>query len=172
MNMKRINCLRIFLMLLSSSVLLISCSTTKAVSDASDDNTLIKEVAITEIGETPEELTGIDIITVAPEVYEDEAERQIETEKVAATLSPEQKKFYLIKRTRDYEVVGEDLDYKIMVNHDTKEVIIQYEESDSDEDWHNNYLFFPWPLKLDKKIVWTTYGFAKIYKSSKNVPLE
>ena len=59
-----------------------------------------------------------------------------------------------------------------MVNHEHKQVILQYEESDSKEDWHNNCLFFPWPLKLDKKVVWTTFGYAKIYKSSQNLPID
>ena len=173
MNIKGINSFRLILMILISSVLLISCGTTKAVQEASDNRVAIEDFNITDFEViTTEKQTGIDVITVCPEIYGDQEERQREDEKVAASLTPEQKKFYLLKRTRDYEVVGEDLDYKIMVNHDTKEVIIQYEESDSDQDWHNNYLFLPWPLKLDNKIIWTTYGFAKIYKSSKNIPLE
>lgn len=107
-------------------------------------------------------------VTLTPE--EEEAIRWAGILKEAETMTPEQKKFYLLRRTRDYEVVGKDLDYKIMVNDETKEVIIQFEESDSDEDWKNNYLFFPWPLKLDNKIVWTTYGYAKVYKSAQDIP--
>ena len=107
-------------------------------------------------------------VTLTPE--EEEAIRWAGILKEAETMTPEQKKFYLLRRTRDYEVVGKDLDYKIMVNYETKEVIIQFEESDSDEDWKNNYLFFPWPLKLDNKIVWTTYGYAKVYKSAQDIP--
>jgi len=91
-------------------------------------------------------------------------------EAITANMSEEQKKFYIIKKTTDYEVIGADLDYKIMVRDDEKRVIIQFEETDSEEDWHNNYLFFPWPLKLDNRIVWTTYGYAKIYKSAENIP--
>lgn len=87
-------------------------------------------------------------------------------------MSAEQKKFYAIKRTRYYDVIGEDLDYKVIVNDQQKEIIIQYEESDSDEDWHNNYLFWPWPLKLDNHVIWTSYGYAKIYKSGKNEPID
>ena len=107
-------------------------------------------------------------VTLTPE--EEEAIRWAGILKEAENMTPEQKKFYLLRRTRDYEVVGKDLDYKIMVNDETKEVIIQFEESDSDEDWKNNYLFFPWPLKLDNKIVWTTYGYAKVYKSAQDIP--
>lgn len=107
-------------------------------------------------------------VSLTPE--EEEAIRWAGILKEAETMTPEQKKFYLLRRTRDYEVVGKDLDYKIMVNDETKEVIIQFEESDSDEDWKNNYLFFPWPLKLDNKIVWTTYGYAKVYKSAQDIP--
>ena len=107
------------------------------------------------------------------ETFEEKKARVEEEIRIkTVNMSEEQKKFYRIKRTFDYDVIGYDLDYKIMVNDEKKEIIIQYEESDSDEDWKNNYLFFPWPLKLDKKIIWTTYGFAKIYKSSKNIPLD
>ena len=88
-----------------------------------------------------------------------------------AGMTEEQKKFYCIKYTYDYEVIGRDLDYKIMVNDETKQVIIQFEETDSKEDWVNNYLFIPWPLKLDNKIVWTTLGYARVYKSAKNIPI-
>lgn len=87
-----------------------------------------------------------------------------------AGMTEEQKKFYCIKYTYDYEVIGRDLDYKIMVNDETKQVIIQFEETDCKEDWVNNYLFIPWPLKLDNKIVWTTLGYARVYKSAKDVP--
>ena len=80
--------------------------------------------------------------------------------------------FYKIKKTRDYMVIGEDLDYKITVDHGEKEVVILFEETDSPEDWNNNYLIFPWPVNLDGKLVWTTYGYAKIYKSARDVPLD
>ena len=97
---------------------------------------------------------------------------QEEFDKRTEGMSAEQKKFYAIKRTRYYDVIGEDLDYKVIVNDQQKEIIIQYEESDSDEDWHNNYLFWPWPLKLDNRVIWTSYGYAKIYKSGKNEPID
>ena len=101
----------------------------------------------------------------------DEKENQTACEKDGKIFAYEdQEKFYNIRYTYDYTEIGEDLDYKIMVNDETKEVIIQFEESDSDEDWKNNYLFFPWPLKLDNKIVWTTYGYAKVYKSAQDIP--
>ena len=87
-------------------------------------------------------------------------------------MTEEQKKFYKIKKTYDYDVVGLDLDYKIYVDDEKKEVVIQFEETDSSEDWKNNYLTFPWPLNLDGYIVWTTFGYARIYKSTKNVPLD
>ena len=102
------------------------------------------------------------LLNISPEEYDKRTEG----------MSDEQKKFYAIKRTRYYDVIGVDLDYKVVVNDKEKEIIIQYEESDSDEDWHNNYLFWPWPLKLDKKVVWTSYGYAKIYKSAKNQPMD
>ncbi|MCR4953382.1 MAG: lipase family protein [Treponema sp.] len=102
------------------------------------------------------------ILNISPEEYDTNT----------ANMSDEQKKFYTIKRTRDYKVIGEDLDYIVILNDEKKEIIIQYEESDSDEDWHNNYLFWPCPLKLDRRIVWTSYGYAKIYKSAQNAPID
>ena len=126
-----------------------------------EDTTQVEESGVPEVIEEPK---------LTPE--EEEAIRWAGVLKDAETMSPEQKKFYLLKKTRDYEVVGEDLDYKVMVNDETKEVIIQFEESDSDEDWKNNYLFIPWPLKLDNKVVWTTYGYAKVYKSAQGKSFE
>jgi hypothetical protein len=82
----------------------------------------------------------------------------------------EQELFYTIKYTRDYTKIGYDLDYKITVDDDAKEIIILFEESESDEDWKNNCLVWPWPLKLDDQTIWTTYGYAKIYKSAQDIP--
>ena len=86
-------------------------------------------------------------------------------------MTEEQQKFYDIKHTSDYDVVGLDVDYKVVVDDVNKRVILQYEESDSNTDWWNNLLFIPWPLKLDKKIIWTTLGYARAYKSTENGPL-
>ena len=86
-------------------------------------------------------------------------------------MTEEQEKFYQIKTTSDYKTVGLDIDYKIIVDDNKKKVILQYQESDSDMDWLNNFLFIPWIIKLDDKIVWTTLGYARAYKSTKNVPL-
>lgn len=88
-----------------------------------------------------------------------------------------QKLFYEIKKTNDYKTVGEDIQFKIFVNHGTKEVILQFEESRNSNnfrhsDWFHNLLFFPWPLKLDNRIVWTTFGYACAYKSAGNIPID
>ena len=103
---------------------------------------------------------------------EEEAIRAIEIQEGLVGKTKTQQLFYKIKKTRDYMVIGEDLDYKITVDHEAKEVIILFEETDSPEDWNNNYLIFPWPVNLDGHRVWTTYGYAKIYKSAENVPLD
>ncbi len=93
-------------------------------------------------------------------------------------MTPEQQKFYDIKQTKDYKTVGEDIDYKIIVDDEKKEVVLQFEESDSREDWKHNFQFLPWPLKLadekrkKSKIVWTTRGYACAYKSAKGIPVE
>lgn len=159
------------------SLWFIACKSTDTA--AQTDNTAQEEI------QAPEEETEVaaleeiqSIEEAAPEeqdvtiVEEEPRELTVEEQRALkmATLTREQGLFYGIKYTYDYEVVGCDLDYKIMVNDEKKEVIIQFEETDSDEDWHNNYLIFPWPLKLDDKVVWTTYGYAKIYKSSLNIP--
>ncbi len=152
----------------------VSCKSTNAVIEAADEENADEEIKAPTVAW---QYTNINIVP-APNPDESEDDRQArinkaeEIKEYTMTMTEEQRKFYYIKRTSDYEVIGEDLDYKIMVNHEQKEVIIQFEESDSDEDWHNNWLFFPWPVKLDKKVVWTTYGYAKIYKSAENIPLE
>lgn len=86
-------------------------------------------------------------------------------------MTPEQKKFHDLKKTTDYKTVGEDIDYKVFVDHDKKEVVLQYEESDSRADWKHNLQFLPWPLRLDDKIVWTSRGYALAYKSAGDVPV-
>jgi len=86
--------------------------------------------------------------------------------------SPEQEKFYNIKNTRDYTEIGLKLDYKITVDDEAKEIILLYEESIDEEDYKTQMYSFPWPLKLDDKTIWTTYGYAKIYKSSENQPID
>lgn len=86
-------------------------------------------------------------------------------------MTQEQQKFYDIKTYSDYDVVGFDVDYKVFVNHGDKEVVIQFEESDSKLDWINNILFFPFPLLLDKKLVWTTLGYSIAYASTNNKPM-
>ena len=171
--MKKNDFIILFLIFLFSGFIFISCNTTRQLQDAQkieeDLNEEIKPVEETETEELESEEQSEEP-KLTPE--EEEALRWEGILKEAETMTPEQRKFYLLKRTRDYDVVGKDLDYKIMVNDETKEVIIQFEESDSDEDWKNNYLFLPWPLKLDNKIVWTTYGYAKIYKSAKNIQFD
>ena len=101
-------------------------------------------------------------------------------------MTPEQQKFYDIKNTSDYQVVGEDIDYKVFVDAEKKEIVLLFKESDSREDWKHNFQFLPWPLKLtgkgvklmneritDKgKIVWTTRGYACAYKSTNAVPVQ
>lgn len=160
-------------MMIIFSLLFISCKTTRQLQDVEKVVT-DEELEITETETEPIEEIVIEEEPEVPQLTpeEEEAIRWAGILKDAENMSPEQSKFYLLKKTRDYEVVGKDLDYKIMINDDAKEVIIQFEESDSEEDWKNNYLFLPWPLKLDKKIVWTTHGYARVYKSAKNIPFD
>jgi len=82
-----------------------------------------------------------------------------------------QKMFYDIKHTSDYKTVGEDIDYKVIVDDEAKEIILQFEESDSRQDWKHNFMFLPWILKLDGKVVWTTHGYACAYSSAKDEPM-
>lgn len=93
-------------------------------------------------------------------------------EKIEIERSEEQQKFYDIKNTRDYTEIGLTLDYKITIDDEAKEIIILYEESIDKEDYKNQTLTFPWPLKLDDKTIWVPYGYAKIYKSSENIPID
>ena len=80
--------------------------------------------------------------------------------------------FVKIKTEKDYDVCGFDIDYKIIVDKENSKVILQFEESDSTEDWINNFSFIPYPLKLENKIVWTTLGYARAYKSTKGKPVK
>ena len=152
----------------------ISCGTTREASKTAEDLSDEQEIKAPTVAK---QYTNINIVPADDpnESEKDKKEKRKKAEEIkeyTMNMTEEQRKFYYIKRTSDYEVIGEDLDYKIMVNHDSKEVIIQFEESDSDEDWKNNWLFFPWPVKLDNKVVWTTYGYAKIYKSANNIPID
>ncbi len=166
----------LFQILLFSNLIIFSfasCGTTRALVQASEDTSEENEIKAPTVAK---QYTNINIVP-APDPDESEKEKKEKRKKAeeikeyTMNMTEEQRKFYYIKRTSDYEVIGKDLDYKIMVNHDSKEVIIQFEESDSDEDWKNNWLFFPWPVKLDNKTVWTTYGYAQIYKSANNIPI-
>ncbi|MBO4857108.1 MAG: hypothetical protein J5527_01165 [Treponema sp.] len=145
-------------------------------SDSEEQNMAIaSEVNIEETLNSTEEVSENTENTENPADNEAQAESSSSPDENSmevrtAGMTEEQKKFYCIKYTYDYEVIGRDLDYKIMVNDETKQVIIQFEETDCKEDWVNNYLFIPWPLKLDNKIVWTTLGYARVYKSAKDVP--
>lgn len=80
--------------------------------------------------------------------------------------------FVKIKTEKDYDICGLDVDYKIIVDKKHSQVILQFEESDSTEDWINNLSFIPHPLKLEDKVVWTTSGYARAYKSTKNKPIK
>lgn len=80
--------------------------------------------------------------------------------------------FAKIKTEQNYEVCGIDINYKIIVDKEQSQVILQFQESNSTEDWINNFSFFPHPLKLEDEIVWTTSGYARAYKSTKDKPLK
>lgn len=91
-------------------------------------------------------------------------------------MTPEQKKFDDIKHATDYKTVGDDIDYKVYIDDQAEEVVLLFKESDSRNDWKNNFLAFPWPLKLElsysnNKTVWTTYGYAHAYESANTVPI-
>ncbi|MBR4791457.1 MAG: hypothetical protein IK024_11250 [Treponema sp.] len=162
----------LFSLLMAVCLWFISCKSTDTnVSET--ENTIQEEVDALAADTEEEQSEEIAAEEVAEEPVEEAPQLTVEEERALkkATLTREQRLFYSIKYTYDYEVIGEDLDYKITVDHDAKTVTLQYEETDSEEDWKNNYLFFPWPLKLDNKVIWTTYGYAKIYKSSQNIPI-
>lgn len=86
-------------------------------------------------------------------------------------MTREQQKYYDIKHTTDYKTVGLDVNYKVFVDDEHKEVVLQFQETSSREDWINNFSILPWPLRLSNKIVWTTHGYARAYKSAWSEPL-
>lgn len=79
--------------------------------------------------------------------------------------------FYDIKHTSDYTTIGRNVDFKVFVDHESKEVILQWEESRQKTDWLLNLLFIPCPLLLEKHVVWTTLGYAIAYSSCDNIPM-
>lgn len=83
-----------------------------------------------------------------------------------------QKIFYDIKNTRDYKKVGDDIDYKVIVDKEAKEVILQFEESMTRQDWKHNLMFVPWILDLGGHKVITTHGYAKAYESADCIPIK
>ena len=87
-------------------------------------------------------------------------------------MTPEQEKFKDIHDKGGYVQVGDDFDYKIEVHAEKQEVVLYLKETDSDHDWLHNFLFIPWPLRLDGKTVWTTLGYATMYKSANNAHMD
>lgn len=90
-----------------------------------------------------------------------------------------QQMFYDIKNTRDYKTVGEDIDYKVVVDFENRKVILQWEESKGTDkkhfwhsDWFHNLLFIPWVVILDGHPCFTTMGYACAYASAKNQPID
>ena len=87
-------------------------------------------------------------------------------------MTNEQEIFRYIKNYKDYDVVGDDIDYKIFADCIQKEIVLQFKESDSRNDWINNLLFIPCPVKLGNKTAWTPLGYARAYKSTQNIPIQ
>lgn len=164
----------------------ISCKTTDAAVEASNQNEVVspsEQNSVVQEDDAQNDVTQSDFVqegSTPEEVLQEEREQEVsETaqsngrEKEERTFEfKDQDVFYHIKYTYDYEVVGDDLDFKIIVNNEDKEIIIQYEETDSEQDWKNNYRFLIWPLNLDGKIIWTTHGYARVYKSAQNIPID
>lgn len=92
-------------------------------------------------------------------------------------MTKEQQRFYDLKHYTNYKEVGGNIDYAVIVDDENKKVILQYEESENydpkkkffHQDWVQNFLFIPWPLKLDDTIIWTTLGYSLAYSSTKNI---
>ena len=89
-------------------------------------------------------------------------------------MTKEQQRFYDLKHYSAYTEIGGNIDYAIIIDDQSQSVILQYEESESlnfnkpffHQDWVQNFLFIPWPLKLSGKTIWTTLGYAIAYKST------
>ena len=82
-----------------------------------------------------------------------------------------QKIFKEIVDTKGYKTIGEDIQYKIIVNHEAKEVILQWQESEDWKDWLHNFLFMPARVNLAGHKVWTTLGYSRAYTSTRNIPI-
>lgn len=78
----------------------------------------------------------------------------------------ENTKFIEIKKYKGYRKIGNDLDYIVIINHEEKTVILQFEESTTKTDWKNNFSFLPARLKIGKSYIWTTHGYKRAYDDS------
>lgn len=87
-------------------------------------------------------------------------------------MTQEQQKFCDIKNTTGYTVVGDDVDFLVKIDDTAKTILLQFKETDSEIDWKCNFSILPCPLRLDNKVVWTTMGYAKEYKSAGNIPID
>ena len=52
----------------------------------------------------------------------------------------ENTKFIEIKKYKGYKKIGNDLDYIVIINHEEKTVILQFEESTTKTDWKNYFM--------------------------------
>ena len=97
----------------------ISCETTNSVVNSSEntENTIQEEL---------EALNEPEIQIESTIQAEQTVQNGPETEEKRTFKFKDQEVFYNIKYTYDYEVVGRDLDYKIIVNDEDKEIVIQY----------------------------------------------
>ena len=135
----------VFILFLTFVFVFVSCKTTDTVTEESEVLLEEPEEEVIEDIEIPEQ-EDVEVIEEIDETEIEEAvseETAIEEEQIIR--SREQALFYTIKYTRDYSKIGYDLDYKITVDDEAKEIIILYEESESDEDWKNNCYGWPWP---------------------------
>lgn len=84
-----------------------------------------------------------------------------------------EERFLSIRNTGNYSVIGESVEYKIIVDHENREVILRWQQSMESADWRHNFMFLPWLLKLPytDKVVVTTHGYACAYKSTYGIPV-
>lgn len=76
--------------------------------------------------------------------------------------------FNLIKKTK-YSTVGDDVDYYIQVCEEEKIIRLLFEETTNKRDWINNFNFPIKPYKKQQNTLWVARGWAKAYKSAKDV---
>ena len=75
--------------------------------------------------------------------------------------------FKFMKNSDDWIEIGDDVDYKIIVDDNDKIVYLLFKKSDSKRDWQNNFAFTC--VMYKNKLMKIHRGYARAYLSCNDV---